>query len=160
MVTKYRFNKMNCELMLTYDTPAFGKQEVGIWRVQKRYLQYGILIWCLWPNIRFLPSTVTEKNATKNIFDGQTDRGKTVYPPPPSGSGGIINMKMHCKGNFKLRSHNSDWCSIEVATKAGLIVEADVPYNHSHHPPHKKIMGHYWFWSHVNRNKMERLVLW
>ena len=21
---------------------------------------------------------------------GQTDRGKTVYPPPPSGSGGII----------------------------------------------------------------------
>jgi hypothetical protein len=22
--------------------------------------------------------------------DGQTDRGKTVYPPPPSGSGGII----------------------------------------------------------------------
>jgi hypothetical protein len=35
---------------------------------------------------RFLPSTVTEKNATKNILD----RGKTVYPPPPSGSGGII----------------------------------------------------------------------
>ena len=23
--------------------------------------------------------------------DGQTDRGKTVYPPPPSGNGGIIN---------------------------------------------------------------------
>jgi hypothetical protein len=23
--------------------------------------------------------------------DGQTDRGKTVYPPPPSGSGGIIS---------------------------------------------------------------------
>ena len=23
-------NKMNCELMLTYDTPLFGKQEVGI----------------------------------------------------------------------------------------------------------------------------------
>ena len=77
-----------------------GKQEVGIWRIQKRYLQYGRPIWCLWPNIRFLPSTVTEKNATKNILDGrkdgrtegrkerrkdgrtdgQTDRGKTVYP--------------------------------------------------------------------------------
>jgi hypothetical protein len=39
-----------------------GKQEVGIWRVQKRYPQYGIPIWCLRPNIRFLPSTVTEKN--------------------------------------------------------------------------------------------------
>jgi hypothetical protein len=22
--------------------------------------------------------------------DGRTDRGKTVYPPPPSGSGGIM----------------------------------------------------------------------
>jgi hypothetical protein len=39
---------------------------VVIWRVQKRYPQYGIPIWCLWPNIRFLPSTVTQKNATKN----------------------------------------------------------------------------------------------
>ena len=46
---------------------------------------------------RFLPLTVTEKNATKNILDGrkdgQTDRGKTVYPPPPLGSGGIIIVK-------------------------------------------------------------------
>jgi hypothetical protein len=25
--------------------------------------------------------------------DGQTDRGKTVYPPPPSGSGGIMTNK-------------------------------------------------------------------
>ena len=40
--------------------PPFGKQAVGIWRVQKRYPQYGIPIWRLWPNIRFLPSTVTE----------------------------------------------------------------------------------------------------
>jgi hypothetical protein len=31
-----------------------GKQEVGIWRVQKRFPQYGIPIWSLWPNIRFL----------------------------------------------------------------------------------------------------------
>ena len=29
-------------------------------------------------------------DATKNILDGWTDRGKTVYPPPPLGSGGII----------------------------------------------------------------------
>jgi hypothetical protein len=39
-----------------------GKQEVGIWWVQKRYPQYGIPIWRLWPNIRFLPSIVAEKN--------------------------------------------------------------------------------------------------
>ena len=66
---------MNCEL---------SKQEVGIWRVQKRFPQYGIPIWSLWPNIRFLPSIVAEKNATKNILgqtEGQTDIGKTVYPP-------------------------------------------------------------------------------
>ena len=36
---------------------------------------------------------VAEKNATKYILEGQTDRGKTVYPPPPSGSGGIIRSQ-------------------------------------------------------------------
>jgi hypothetical protein len=29
-----------------------SKQEVGIWWVQKRFPQYGIPIWNLWPNIR------------------------------------------------------------------------------------------------------------
>jgi hypothetical protein len=42
-------------------------------QIQKRYPQYGIPIWRLWPNIRFLPSTITEKNATKNILDGRKD---------------------------------------------------------------------------------------
>jgi hypothetical protein len=116
-------NKMNCELMLTYDTPALwqtgsrnltgqktlptiwvpiwslwpnirflpsivaeknatenehicsmcrkinkvGKQEVGIWWVQKRFPRYVVPIWSLWPNIRFLPSIVAEKNATKYV---------------------------------------------------------------------------------------------
>jgi hypothetical protein len=123
-----------------------GKQEVGIWRVQKRFPRYGVYIWSLWPNIRFLPSTVAEKNehicsmcikinkvgkqevgiwwvqkrymvylydACDQISDfchqqllrkmwrkiswtdGQMDRGKTVYPPPPSGSGGIIILFKH-----------------------------------------------------------------
>ena len=86
--TNARKNEHICSMCIKIN--KVGKQEVGIWRVQKRYPQYGILIWCLWPNIRFLPSTVTEKNATKNILegrkdgrtDGQTDRGKRVYPPP------------------------------------------------------------------------------
>jgi hypothetical protein len=43
-----------------------GKQEVGIWRVQKRFPRYGVPIWSLWPNIRSLPSIVAEKNVTKN----------------------------------------------------------------------------------------------
>ena len=67
-------------------TNQVGKQEVGIWRVQKRYPQYGIPIWCLWPNIRFLPSTVTEKIATKNILDGQTEV-KQYTPLPLRGAG-------------------------------------------------------------------------
>ena len=46
--------------------PLFGKQEVEIWRVKKRFPRYGVPIWSLWPNIRFLPSIVAEKNATKN----------------------------------------------------------------------------------------------
>jgi hypothetical protein len=53
----------------------------------------NVPIWSLWPNIRFLPSIVAEKNVTKNILDGQTDRGKTVYLSPPPGSGGIITGK-------------------------------------------------------------------
>jgi hypothetical protein len=40
--------------------------EVGIWRVQKPFQRYGVPIWSLWPNIRFLPSIVAEKNVTKN----------------------------------------------------------------------------------------------
>ena len=127
-----------------------GEQEVGIWWVQKCFPRYAVPIWSLWPNIRFLPSTVAEKNVTKNVHicsmcikinkvgkqevgmtgpktlptiwytymtlmtkyqisainsywekcdekylgrtEGQTDRGKTVYSPPPSGSGGIIKQ--------------------------------------------------------------------
>jgi hypothetical protein len=124
-----------------------GEQEVGIWWVQKRFPRCGVPIWTLWPNIRFLPSIVAEKNVTYNVNknqlsrqtgsrnltgpktlptiwhtymklvtkykisainsywekcdekylgrtdgrkDRQTDRGKTVYPSPPSGSRGII----------------------------------------------------------------------
>jgi hypothetical protein len=55
---------------------------------------------------RFLSSTFTEKNAKKNMLDGwkdgQTDRGKTVYPPPPSGSGGIITKLTKRHDTFDL----------------------------------------------------------
>jgi hypothetical protein len=44
-----------------------GKQEVGIWWVQKCFPRYGVPIWSLWPNIRSLPSIVAEKNVTKNV---------------------------------------------------------------------------------------------
>jgi len=32
---------------------------------------------------------------------------------------------MHCKGNFKLWSHNTSYCLIDVVTKAGLTVYND-----------------------------------
>ena len=44
-----------------------------------------------------VPSIVAEKNVTNNILEGRTYRGKTVYPPPPSGSGGIIRSKIGSK---------------------------------------------------------------
>jgi len=108
-VTKYKISVINncwekCDEKWAYSSMCIkinkvGKQEVGIWRVQERFPRYGIPMWSLRPNIRFLPSMVAEKNATKNILeermDRQTDRGKTVYPPPPSGSGDIIRS-IHC----------------------------------------------------------------
>ena len=51
-----------------------GKQEVGIWWLQKRFPRYGVPIWSLWPNIRFLPSIVAEKNVTKNVHKNQQSR--------------------------------------------------------------------------------------
>jgi hypothetical protein len=94
-----------------------GKQEVGIWWVQKRFPQYGIPIWHLWPNIRFLPSTVTEKNATKNILDGRTE----VKQYTPLGERGynkisftLVKSKIQLKQwdiffqeNCNLSSHNN-----------------------------------------------------
>jgi hypothetical protein len=68
-----------------------GKQEVGIWWVQKRFPRYGLPIWSLWPNIRSLPSIVAEKNATKNILDGRKDRRTEVkqYTPLPLRGAGV-----------------------------------------------------------------------
>ena len=102
-------NKMNWELMLTYDTPAYMfnvnknqpsrqtgsrnltgqntlptkcdeisdfchqyllrkmQRKISIHGSQKRFPQYGIPIWNLWPNIRFLSSIFAENNATKNV---------------------------------------------------------------------------------------------
>jgi hypothetical protein len=51
-----------------------GKQEVGIWWIQKCFPQYGIHIWSLWPNIRFLSS----------IF----------IPPLPNGGGGYTVLPL------------------------------------------------------------------
>jgi hypothetical protein len=73
LVTKYQISAINsCWEKCVYMSNVYKNQlsrQTGIWRAQKRYPQYGIPIWCLWPNIRFLPSTVTEKN----ILNGRTE---------------------------------------------------------------------------------------
>jgi hypothetical protein len=57
-----------------------GKQEVGIWWVQKWFLRYGVPIWSLWPNIRFLPSIFAEKKWDEkcaymfNVYKNQQSR--------------------------------------------------------------------------------------
>ena len=40
---------------------------------------------------------IVPKTLAINILEGRTDRGKTVYPPPPSGTGGIIRSKIGSK---------------------------------------------------------------
>ena len=60
--------------------PLFGKQEVGIWWIQKRFPRYGVHIWSLWPNIRSLPSIVAEKKCDEkctymfNVYKNQLSR--------------------------------------------------------------------------------------
>ena len=44
-------------------------------------------IWRLWRNIRFLPSTVNEKSATKNILDDERTEVKQYTPLPLRGAG-------------------------------------------------------------------------
>jgi hypothetical protein len=142
----YRFNKMNCELMLTYDTPAL--RQIGsrnltgqktlptIWGtymklVTKYQISASNSCWekcdekCAYmfnvykkqlslqtgsrnltgpktlPTIWYTYMTLVTKYQISAInsywekcdekYLGRTDGGKTVYLPPPSGSGGIIN---------------------------------------------------------------------
>ena len=70
LVTKYQISAINfaeknatknehiCSICIKIN--KVGKQEVGIWWVQKCFPRYGVPIWSLWPNIRFLPSIVAE----------------------------------------------------------------------------------------------------
>ena len=93
------------------------KQEVGIWSVQKHFPRYGVPIWSLWPNIRFLPSIVSEKNATKNehiimfnVYNNQQSR--------QTGSGNLMGPKtlpkiwgtyMKLVTEYQISAINSCW---------------------------------------------------
>ena len=101
LVTKYQISAINscwekCAYMFNVDKNQLSRQ-TGSRNLMVPKTLPTIPMWSLWPNIRFLPSIVAEKNVTKNILEGRTDRGKTVYPPPPSGTGGIIRSKIGSK---------------------------------------------------------------
>jgi hypothetical protein len=77
LVTKYQISAINscwekCDEKWAYMFNVYTNQQSRQTgsrnlRVQKRFPQYGVPIWSLWPNIRFLPSIVSEKNVTKNV---------------------------------------------------------------------------------------------
>jgi hypothetical protein len=60
-VNKYQISAINscwekCDEKCAYSSMCIkinkvGKQEVGIWWIQKRFPLYGVPIWSLWPNI-------------------------------------------------------------------------------------------------------------
>jgi hypothetical protein len=89
-----------------------GKQEVGIWWVQNRFPRYGVPIWSLWPNIRFLPSIVAEKkwaymfNVYKNQQSRQTgSRNLTCQKTLPT----IWGTYMKLVTNYQISAINSCW---------------------------------------------------
>ena len=66
---KYRsFNSIQQDELWAYDTPASRQTGSRNLTGQKTLptIWGTYIIWSLWPNIRFLPSIVAEKNATKN----------------------------------------------------------------------------------------------
>jgi hypothetical protein len=76
----------------------FGKQEVGIWRVKKRFPWYGVPIWCLWPNIRSLSSIGCKlRNPWPIHF-----KLRTVFIPPlPEGGGGYTVLPLSVCPSFR-----------------------------------------------------------
>ena len=92
LVTKYQISAINscwekcaytCTCMFNVYKSQLSRQTGSKNLTGPKTLPYGIPIWHWWPNIRFLPSTVTEKNATKNILDGRKDRQTEVKQYTP-----------------------------------------------------------------------------
>jgi hypothetical protein len=94
LVTKYQISAFNscwencdekwaiCSMCIKIN--KVGKQEVGIWRAQKRYPQYTYITLVTKYQISSINS-YWEKCDEKYL--GRTDRGKTVYPLPLRGAG-------------------------------------------------------------------------
>ena len=97
---------MNCELMLTYDIPA-------LWQTGSRNLTGQKTLPTIWGNYMKLV-TKYQISAINSYWEkcdekyfGWTDRRKTVYPPPPSGSGGIkmYGQILHINDHIKYENY-------------------------------------------------------
>ena len=93
---------MNCEIMLTYDTPALrqtGSRNLTgpktLPTICQTYMKHVTKYQISAINSDWEKCDEKYLGRTEGRTDGQTDRGKTVYPPPPSGSGGIIISKFN-----------------------------------------------------------------
>jgi hypothetical protein len=127
--------------------PLFGKQEVGIWRVKKRFPRYGVPLWSLWPNIRFLPSIVAEKNATKNILDGRKDRRTEVKQYTPLGiknfktmsSKIVITFHLLMLQTWNLHQNTGNWIPYILLTNVRSILFIIMDEKFTEHTGKKKI---------------------
>jgi hypothetical protein len=83
---------MNCELMLTYDIPALRQTGSRNLTGPKNATHNMVYLYDACDQISDLCYQQLLRKVRRKISwtDGRTDRGKTVYPPPPSRSGGII----------------------------------------------------------------------
>jgi hypothetical protein len=78
LVTKYQISAINscwekCDEKCAYMFNVHKNQQnrqTGSRNLMgpKTLPRYGVPIWSLWPNIKFLPSIVAEKNVTKNAY--------------------------------------------------------------------------------------------
>ena len=134
-------NKMNCKLMLTYDTPTFMfnvyKNQLSRQTGRRSLTGPKTLPTILYTYMKLVTKyQIPAINSYWEICDekylGRTNRGKTVYPPPSSGSGGIniisvcidtfssniVGILYHLKGHYlpnrkfllPIKTIRYDWC--------------------------------------------------
>ena len=101
------------------------KQEAGIWWIHKRFPRYGVPIWSLWQNIRFLPSIVAEKMRRKmsiyvkiNVYKYQQSRqtgSRNLMGPKTLPTIWSTYMKLVSK--YQISAINSCWekCDEQLA---------------------------------------------
>jgi len=119
---------MNCELMLTYDTAALRQTGSRNLTDQKT-----------------LPTISWTDGRTEVRKDGQTDRGKPVYSPPPWGSGVwldiccIVCFTIHpyimasrfrlCR-DFYFQATNHQWAYLlTLDTRQDMLIDWSLTFN-------------------------------